>query len=152
MTNMDIIRDLFTEHKWKCNLSDDGTVLYAGFRIPCRLNSVQVFFSADPQKKFVRIFGVSPLVVDEENRTAVCKYLTRASHGLPIGTFDIDLDDGEVLFRIGIMVREGTVSKETIEEGLDIILVAFAKYGDGLVSVMMGCADPESAIEKAENQ
>ena len=149
MTNMDTIRDLFTENEWKYELKDNGTVLIAGFNVPCRLKSVRIIFDADPQKKFVRILGISPLDVDEENRAAVCEYLTRANYGFVIGGFEMDLRDGEVRYRIGIMDRDGTgVSKETIDHGMDIVLAMFTKYGDGLVSVMMGFSDPATEIEK----
>ena len=153
MTNMDTIRDFFTEREWKYELSDDGTLLFASFGIPCRLKSVRIVFDADPQNKYMRILGISPMDVDEENRAAVCEYLTAANYGGSIGGFEMDPRDGEVRYRIGIMDRDGTgVSKETIEHGLDIVVAMFANYGDGLVSVMMGFSDPATEIEKVRKR
>src|SRR3954466_14252381 len=56
------------------------------------------------QAEQVVVHSVYPSGVPAERRAEVAMFLTRANYGLPIGNFEIDLDDGEVRFKTSIDV------------------------------------------------
>lgn len=54
---------------------------------------------AYPELGVAALYAVFPGPVPTPRREAVAVLLTRINHGLVIGTFELDLDDGEVRFR-----------------------------------------------------
>lgn len=54
---------------------------------------------ADEQERVLLCYSICPRTVPSDRRSAVAEVLTRINHGLLIGTFELDLDDGEVRLR-----------------------------------------------------
>ena len=107
------------------------------------------FFEIRDADQQLIVYSVVPVTVPPERRTDVALYLTRANFGLVIGSFEMDLDDGEVRFRTSVDV-DGTEMSEPIIDHLFLAnIVGVDQYFAGLRSVMRG-ADPAVAIRAAE--
>jgi len=87
------------------------------------------------------------LKVDEPSRASVMEYLTRVNSTLSYGSFDMDLDDGEVRFRLYLScIDRDSLSDTLIGKHLVTSLVMFEEYGDGLLAVMSGAKSPKEAL------
>ena len=102
----------------------------------------------DPDQQLI-VHSVVPVTVPPERRTAAALYLTRANFGLAIGSFDLDLDGGEVRFRTSVDVEGAELSEPLIDHLFLANIVGVDQYFAGLRSVIRG-ADPVVAIGAAE--
>ena len=82
-----------------------------------------------------------PEVVQEEHRPRMAETVVRANYGLPLGGFELDMSDGEILFRVALPVADGFITREQFLHllaasswALDTYSRAFKRliYGDDL--------------------
>ena len=95
-----------------------------------------------------------PLESGEEERAKVGEFLHRANYGLRIGGFDYDYDDGQISYRVSLYCGDEEFAPPTFEQieyALIINLMMVSKYGDALLKVMFGLAEPKDAIETVED-
>ncbi len=86
----------------------------------------------------------------EDQREAMAIFVTRANYGLPMGCFELDLDDGEVRFRTSIDVGGDRFSPALLDNLLTGNWTIMNKYLPGLEAVMSGKLPPENAISTVE--
>ena len=119
-------------------------VLIAGPLLELNL-TCRVLDSADSIMLLVRLPGR----VRAERISAVAEYLAGANWGMDIGAFDIDLSDGEVLFRASIVAPDGLVSPKAVELAVDRSMGAVTHYASGLIDVSGG-AEPRDVLARVE--
>ena len=93
------------------------------------------------------------LNAEENDRPKVGEFLHRANYGLMIGNFDFDYRDGEISYRIPIFCGRDEFAPPTYEQidfAVIIGLMMISKYGNSLIKVIFGLAEPEDAVEAAE--
>ena len=123
----------------------------ASFATNTRFGHVTIFFRA--YMDMLVLHFVIPLKATEEERGKVGEFLLRANYGSRVGGFDMDFDDGKIYYRVTIScgyLEFAPPTNEQINAALSIGIMMVEKYGDGLVKVMFGLAEPEDAIIAAE--
>ncbi len=98
----------------------------------------------------VRIYTRSDMCVPEERRAAACEALTRANWGLPVGSFEMDLRDGELVFKGSIFLADGELGDAQLASSLRGGVYLYDKYFPALMRVVYGGASPEKAISEIE--
>lgn len=130
---------------------DKRDVAHATYTVESKFGHIEVFFHA--YKDMLILHLIVPLKAGEDERAKVGEFLLRANYGLKIGGFDFDFDDGEVSYRVAIYCGEeefAPPTHEQIDAALTIGIMMIDKYGNDLVKVMFGLAEPTDAIEAAE--
>jgi len=130
---------------------DQRGVAHATYAVDVKFGHVDIFFHA--YRDMLILHFIVPLKTGEEERAKVGEFLHRANYGLKVGGFDFDFDDGEVSYRITIYCGDDEFEPprhEQIDAALSIGLMMVDKYGDELVKVMFGLAEPEDAIAVAD--
>lgn len=90
--------------------------------------------------------------VPEHARKNVVEYLTRANYGLFLGNFQMDMDDGQIVYQVGTVHSDQIVSKEEIARMVHVAGEMVRRYGKGLQDVIDGVCSPEEAVAKAERR
>lgn len=87
--------------------------------------------------------------VPEAKRVALCEALNRANYGLRIGNFEMDMRDGEVVFRIG---QDCTALPDMLllERMISTSIDTFERYVPALMRIMYADISPERAIAEVE--
>ncbi len=131
-------------------VADDETRYIAklGMNIGGRLSSIRLFTEANAHT--IQSVGVCPINADEASRPMVAEYITRANYGLMVGKFEMDYSDGEVRFQSCQSCTQGVPHQKDIERIVDMPIVMFHKYGDGLVKSLLGLGNPEADIREIE--
>ena len=71
----------------------------------------------------------------------------RANHGLPQGSFDLDCDDGTLLFGICFpMCAVRAERDETLQMTLGLPVITMDRYAKAFAEVQMGVKTPKEAI------
>lgn len=147
---MDItsVESYFTKNEWQYDKRDEDTVA-ASFSLNSKIKNIRVLFSVSEHDFIIR--GISPIGPGKEEMAAAAEYLTRANYGLVLGKFELDYDRGIVAYALNQrFYGRASINEKVIDSSLDMVIAMFERYGEGLVNVVMGHADPKEEIEKAE--
>ena len=95
------------------------------------------------------IYSCIRLKADEQSRASVMEYLTRINFTLSYGSFDMDLDDGEIRFRLYLScIDRDSLSDTLIGTHLEAPQFVFEYYCDELRAVMSGTISPKEALDE----
>lgn len=143
----------FETERAKYTPFDERGVAHATYAVKVKFGHVEVFFHAYHDMLILHL--IVPLKAGEDERAKVGEFLHRANYGLKVGNFDFDFNDGEISYRVVIYCGSDEFEPprhEQIDAALTIGLMMVDKYGDGLVKVMFGLAEPVDAIAAAEEE
>ena len=77
---------------------------------------------------------------------ALAEFLSRANYGLPLGNFEIDMNDGEINFKNSLDVTDGQLTIKMVQTLIVFSLECLNRYLPGIREVVNG-AEPKIAIE-----
>ena len=77
---------------------------------------------------------------------ALSDFLSRANYGLPLGNFEIDMNDGEINFKNSLDISDGQLTSKMVQTLIVFSLECVNRYLPGIREVIAG-ADPKTAIE-----
>ena len=86
------------------------------------------------------------LPVSKEHIAALSEFLSRANFGLPLGNFEIDMNDGEFNFKNSVDIADGQLTPKMVQTLIVFSLECFNRYMPGIRAVLGGQA-PKAAIE-----
>jgi hypothetical protein len=92
----------------------------------------------------------APVFVPERARERAMQFITRANFGMFYGSFELDLDDGTLLFRTNCAVRDGTLTTDMVSHLASAGAWAFDRYLPRLLEVLFGRRRVRDAVEEAE--
>lgn len=86
------------------------------------------------------------LLVPPDRIHELALFLCRANYGLPLGNFEIDVNDGEFNFKNSIDVNQGSLTPGMVQTLIVFSLECQTRYLPGVHAVIAG-QDAKSAIE-----
>lgn len=89
--------------------------------------------------------------VPEKKRDLIVEYITRANYGLFLGGFQMDLDDGEVLYQTAGVYYDHRPMQQEVRRLIQVGIHMAERYGQGFYDVMYKGVTPEAAIAAAES-
>ena len=95
-------------------------------------------------------YAYHTLVVLKPIRGKAAEFIARANYGLPVGNFELDMDDGELRFKVGFPMPPEGATPELIAHTLDVTLGTLAHYHTPLVRTLFDGLTPAEAIEELE--
>lgn len=113
-------------------------------------NSHHIVIVVAERMHAVQVLTAFPLKVHPERRMAAAEAVLRATYGMVVGGFDMDLNDGEIRFRAVTIYGEDGPSEEAIERCIWCSIAMAERYLDAFMSVIYGGAAPSRAIGRAE--
>ena len=146
------IENFFNDDDLKFTPFDENDIASATFAVHSKFGHAKILYRAHADKVILQM--IVPLSAGEEERAKVGEYLLRANYGLRVGGFDFDFDDGEISYRVSIYLGDENFAPPTHEQldfATSVGLAMIDRYGDGLVKVMFGLAEPEDAVDAAES-
>lgn len=138
------VRDYLVADDWPVRTLPDVAGLEAGYQGDHGRWSVYV--STDEAAGFCVVYSVSPVQVPEARRATAAELVTRANYGLPVGNFELDLDDGEVRYKTSVAVGGADLPEDVIRTMVYINVMAMDRYLPAVMSVAAGSADPVAAL------
>ena len=87
-----------------------------------------------------------PLNIPKEFRPAVCEYITSVNYGVILGGFELNLDDGDLNYKIvGALGRENEIDREAFCRLLYLGNSMLDKYAPGILAILYGGKNAEEA-------
>lgn len=147
-TIYDVMMQFFKEDDWKYRQLEDATILQLGFSGDN--GSWMCYAQAQNEKERFIFYSLMESKVPENKRHAVAEFLTRANYGMIIGSFEMDLRDGEVRFKTSIDVEGGQLTTKMVKTLVYTNVLMMDRYLPGIMSVIYANVTPEAAIAQIE--
>jgi hypothetical protein len=104
----------------------------------------------DPSAGCITAYVILRLGYDDAQRAPLTEAIARANYGLPTGSFEIDVDAGQVRYRSALPLDIGEIRPEHIARLLSEALEMADEYAAALRSVAEAGADPRAAVAAVE--
>lgn len=89
------------------------------------------------------------ITASDDKLHLLADYITRANYGLPLGNFELDMNDGELNFKNSLDVNGGSLTKEMVKTLVVFGIECVNRYLPGVRAVLEG-AVPKEAIEQID--
>jgi len=134
-----VIEEVLADRQWHYTEIEDDT----GFqwRVQGPDGAWSVYALARGEERRFAVYSILDVTVPHERRTEAAELVARANHGLPVGNWELDMDDGGLRYKTAIDVVGGGLSlaaaRRLIERNLsitDAYLAAFTLFAEGKLS------------------
>ena len=112
---------------------------------------IDFIMRVNPRNEIVSFLSWMPFKVDESKRVDMALAVCAANYGLADGSFDFDLSDGTILFRLTSSYRGSILSEDLFEYMLMIAAATVDKYNDKFFMVSKGMITVQQFIESEQN-
>jgi hypothetical protein len=101
------------DEKWKFRKAVETNHIECG--VTHKNGNYQVHYFADENTQVFRVYVVTPSRVPEDRRIEVALLMTRLNYGRNIGNFELDLNDGEVRYKMSMDVEGSELTKPMVK-------------------------------------
>jgi len=126
----------------------DKGILVAGFGGEC--GPIQLFGRVSMESNLFGLRFRLPLAVPAERRPAMATGVALANYGMPVGSFELDLSDGEVAFKIGLPTDDTIITQNQLNHCMAAGCFWIDRYSPAFQEIAFTDASPEEAIAAVE--
>lgn len=112
----------------------------------CRMD---VVFDADPEREQVMVFVYLPAITAESKRCEMAELVCRINRCMTIGSLELDMDNGEMRFKVTMDVEGGELTPTMIRNMRDSALATSDRYYPVLMALLYGDKSPKDALENS---
>ena len=131
---------------WKYEKHEDKLLIKSGVKgddLP-----VEFIVVVKPRNEVVQFISAMPFNMPEDKRVDGAIAVCAANYGLVDGSFDYDLRDGEILFRLTSSYRESTLSEDLFEYMIMCAAYTVDKYNDKFFMIAKGMMTVQQFLEQ----
>ena len=100
-----------------------------------------------PRNEVVQLLSAMPFNVPEDKRVDCALAICAANYGLVDGSFDYDLSDGQIVFRLTSSYRDSLLSEELFKYMVMVSAATIDKYNDRFFMLAKGMIDVRKFLE-----
>lgn len=135
--------------KFKYERHDEDLLIKSGIRgedLP-----VEFVMLVLPKNEVVQFISSMPFRIAEDKRVECALAVAIANYGLVNGSFDFDLSDGEIRFRLTSSYRDSTLGKDLFEYMMMVGASTVDNYNDKFLMLSKGIITIEQFMEQEKN-
>lgn len=91
---------------------------------------IDIRIQVDPDKQLVTLLSQMPYSVPEDDRVLMAVAVCAANYNMVDGSFDYNLSNGNIIFRMTTSIRESIISKDVFEYMLFVSCSTVDEYND----------------------
>ncbi len=141
------MRGFFEAKSWPVQSIAEDSILvmpYSGQHGRFRIIGI-----TDEENTRVSILAGLPLRCPAERLPAMCAFIARANLGMMHGCFDLDLDDGELRFRVGADIADQELSYAFTQSMVLYSITTVERFWPSIEAVVQDRMDPVQAMALA---
>lgn len=147
-----VVKSFFDKNKWHYDALEDRdngkTILLAWFGWD--VVSQKMLIIVNDRKKTISVRSKIPNDIQEDKRSQIMEFITRANYWLSIWWFQMDLSDWEISYNIWIDVEDWVFSDEMVKNLILLTKSMVDKYYPWLMMVLFWWKTSHEAIEEIE--
>jgi hypothetical protein len=140
--------DFFKQDEWSYHQVEDEASIQISFQ--GENGQWNCYARARETQQQAVFYSMFPVNAPEHKRSAVAEFITRANSGMMVGNFELDFDDGEILYKTSIDIEDDRLSFALIKNLVYTNVSMMDRYLLGLMSVIYGDVEPKHAIDLIE--
>ena len=109
------------------------------------------FLDIDDEQGRLLVITICPANVPQGRRSAVVELLMRINWKLVLGSFEMDMEDGQIRFRTSIMLSQGGLNEEAITHVVLANLTLMDHHLPDINAVAFGSISPKSALQQVRD-
>ena len=124
----DALCRMLDDRDWKYEPHDDKLLIRSGIKgddLP-----VEFVMLVNPRNEVVQFLSSLPFKMPEDKRAIGAVAVCAANYGLVDGSFDYDLSDGEIRYRLTCNYRDNTLSADQFEYMIMVSASTVDQYND----------------------
>lgn len=122
------LRKILKSRNWEYD--DDEEMMTMTFELQGKNVSILFMIIVDVERQLIRIYSPLSVKFSKNNRIDGAAAICYASYGLHNGSFDYDLFDGSIVFRMVTSFRGSLIGEELIESMISCTCAVVDEYGD----------------------
>jgi hypothetical protein len=138
--------EFFDKHQWKHHQFGDQPVLHT--HVHGEQGHWLGVAIAREEEEAIAFISLFPSVVPVNKRAVCAELLTRLNYNLKHGSFQMDMDDGEVRFITRLMPPTNEATPEQIEHLVFANVFTMDQRYDAIMKVIHGGASPKAVMAK----
>ena len=132
---------------WTYDKEDEDLVVHFGVKgddIPMKM-----ILAVDVDRQLIRLFSPLPFKISEGKRIEAAIATCAASYGMIAGSFDYDVSDGSITFRMTASFRESVIGEGLFQYLISCSCAMVDQYNDKFLALDKGMLSIEDFIKKA---
>ncbi len=138
------------DHKgWKYNKMEDELMIKSGVRgddFP-----IDFYMRVNPRNEVVSFISLLPFTVAEDKRVDLAIAVCAANYGLVDGSFDFDISDGSIMFRLTSSYKDSALGEDLFEYMLMVSASTIDEYNDKFLMITKGMLPLDKFIADETN-
>ncbi len=137
--------DMLDTRNWKYEKFEDDLVVRSGIKgddLP-----IEFIIFVKPKNQVVQFISKLPFNIPEDKRVDAAVAVSVANYGLVDGSFDYDISDGEIRYRLTSSYRESLLGADLFEYMIMCAASTVDDYNDRFFMLAKGMIDVEKFIE-----
>lgn len=140
----------FADDGWHFTEHEDGgslTMTVSGSTAVWQCRAVAL----EDQDRFL-FCSISPIRAPEELRVGVLELIARINYRLVLGHFDLNVDDGQIIFTTAIDVEGDTLTPALIRNLVYANLTTMDRFLPSIFALIHGNCSPQEALARIEQK
>ena len=139
--------DAIERREW--NFGKDEEKLLVHFGVNGDDIPMQFILIVDAERQLIRVMSPLPFKMSESKRMEGAIAACAASYGMADGSFDYDLSDGAIVFRMTASFRESLIGEGLFQYMISCSCAMVDKYNDQFLALDKGIMSITDFISKA---
>ena len=138
--------DMLDTRDWKYDKFEEDLVIKSGIKgedLP-----IEFIVVVKPKNQVVQLLSRLPFQIPEEKRVDAAIAICVANNGLVDGSFDYDISDGNITFRLTTSYRESTLGADLFEYMILVSAGTIDDYNDKFFMIAKDMMTIQQFIEK----
>ncbi len=145
---IDIVEEYLVEIGWKFEKDEDSDIIKTG--VNAKNAAFRLIIYSIEDKDLLTVYVAQDNNIPASKRMLVAEFIARANYGLNLGNFDLDMDDGELGYKVSADLEGGQLSTDMVGNMVGAGVSTMDQYYPGLMAVLFSNAKPEEAIMQIE--
>jgi hypothetical protein len=150
MTIISTFCKFLDEDDWRYQVIEDKEIIR--FSIQSETTDFDCVVDIEQERNLFVVYLIAPNRVPASKRTTIAEFMVRANYGLVLGCFEMDMDDGEIRFRVGMRMEDSELTPAMCKAIIYTSLATLSRFYGGLMAVIFGDMTPTEVIAKIEEK
>lgn len=145
------IKEFLDNDDWKYSFEADRGLFRFNLNVDSKLRKLNYIIDVKDDEYLV--YGVLPVggdTDDPEMMANLANFVCSANYGLKNGSFELDLSDGELRYKIYVDCEEQLPGYRVIRNSIYCAAAMVEHYAPGIIEVVFMGADGREAAEKCD--
>lgn len=142
----DSLVDMLDTRDWKYEKYEDELLIRSGIKgedLP-----IEFLMVVKPKNQLVQFLSKLPFTMPDDKRVDGAIAICAANYGLIDGSFDYDITDGEIIFRLNSSYRESILGPDLFEYMIMVSASTIDNYNDKFFMLAKGMITIQQFLEQ----